>query len=156
LAEAAYKFAEGRSREESLRRTLCCDQTTEIPPQKAPAKYAPAYKALRKQHETTADDGHVDLEAVFRSILPDLLNYTAFSNTVWQHVRGRKLCATTGGYLGSVPSGSLIGDKICILFASVVPFVLRGCKGEFFKLVGECYIHGTMDGEAIKDETSRL
>lgn len=152
LAEAAYEFPGGHTREESLWRTLCCDQTTEIPVQRAPVEYAIAYKVCRKQHEATNAEGHIDLDAFSRSIVrEDLLHYTAFHNTVLRHCTGRNLCVTTGGYLGNVPDGSLNGDKICILFGSAVPLVLRECEGGFFKLVGECYIHGIMDGEAMRN-----
>lgn len=40
------------------------------------------------------------------------------------------------------------GDQVCILFGGNTPFVLRPCN-EYYQLVGECYIHGMMDGEAM-------
>jgi hypothetical protein len=33
-----------------------------------------------------------------------------------------------------------------------VPFILREDKDGFFMLVGECYVHGIMDGEAMKEQ----
>jgi hypothetical protein len=56
-------------------------------------------------------------------------------NTIGIHTNGRNLCVTAGGYLGHVPSGSQIGDKICILFGSAVPFVLREDKDGFSSLL---------------------
>jgi hypothetical protein len=151
LAQAAYMFPGGQSREEALWRTLCCDQTTQIPVQRAPIEYAIAYRVCRKQYEATKVDGHIDMDVFSRSIVPeDLLHYTSFYNTVLRHCMGRNLCVTTEGYLGNVPNGSLKGDKICILFGSAVPFVLRECERGFFKLIGECYIHGIMDGEVMR------
>ena len=44
-------------------------------------------------------------------------------------------------------------DVICILYGCSVPVVLREItvKGEtFWQLVGECYVHGKMDGEAME------
>jgi hypothetical protein len=43
------------------------------------------------------------------------------------------------GYLGLAPYQTQIGDVVCILF---------GKDGNF--LVGYCYIHGIMDGEALE------
>ncbi len=43
-------------------------------------------------------------------------------------------------------------DLICILFGCSVPVLLRPkTKGEnpTYSFIGECYIHGMMDGEAI-------
>ena len=59
------------------------------------------------------------------------------------------MCVTADGYLGRVPRGSEVGDKICILFGGSVPFVLRDTGDGHFIFIGECYIHGIMDGEAI-------
>ncbi|PKS08434.1 hypothetical protein jhhlp_005145 [Lomentospora prolificans] len=45
-------------------------------------------------------------------------------------------------------------DFICILYGCSVPVVLRELKGQFagsFRLVGEVYVHGNMDGEAEED-----
>jgi hypothetical protein len=41
-----------------------------------------------------------------------------------------------------------IGDKICVLFGGEVLFILRPA-GETYRLVGECYVHGLMSGEAM-------
>ena len=56
--------------------------------------------------------------------------------------------------LGLVPAKAKKKDLICILAGLSVPVVLRKVdgdklKGEFsYKLIGECYVHGMMDGEA--------
>jgi hypothetical protein len=52
-----------------------------------------------------------------------------------------------------------VGDRICVLFGGKTPFILRpqnrlpkeSCKiEEVFGFVGDAYVHGLMDGEAIK------
>jgi hypothetical protein len=40
------------------------------------------------------------------------------------------------------------GDLVVVLFGGRVPFVLRQ-QGKRYTLIGECYIHDVMDGEAI-------
>ncbi|KAF8866367.1 hypothetical protein BDZ45DRAFT_579097 [Acephala macrosclerotiorum] len=63
---------------------------------------------------------------------------------------GRRMCFTTSGYIGSVPHESQIGDMICIFEGGKVPFVVRNKSGGGQQLVGECYIHGIMDGELME------
>jgi len=62
---------------------------------------------------------------------------------------GKKFCATTKGYLGWVPPSAEPGDIVCIFFGSKVPFLLQTGGSGFYKLIGECYIHGIMEGEAV-------
>ena len=152
FAEAANKFAEGHDREESLWRTLCCDMTTQIPARRAPAEYATGWKVLREHHQATKADGSLDWTGIDISYMrQNVNNYVALLNAIGVNSAGKNLCVTAGGYLGYVSSRSQIGDKICILFGSAVPFILREDKDGFFMLVGECYVHGIMDGEAMKE-----
>jgi hypothetical protein len=76
----------------------------------------------------------------------------------------RKLCVLGNGYLGVVPKNAKVGDVVCVVLGAQVPFVFRrvkrgetGEKGESgeggeisYRLVGECYVHGMMDGEAFE------
>jgi hypothetical protein len=66
--------------------------------------------------------------------------------------------------LGLVPDDADKGDYICILFGCSVPVVLRGVKhvptstqdkGTHYEFVGECYVHGMMDGEAVEAVTAK-
>jgi len=53
------------------------------------------------------------------------------------------------GYVGLAPKHALPGDKICVILGAIVPYVLRRVVEEGFELVGEAYVHGIMDGEAM-------
>ena len=78
----------------------------------------------------------------------------------------RKLAITSKGYIGMVPKGTNHGDTICAIWGAQVPFVLRPNGGisdggdQEYQLVGECYVHGMMDGECFnlpqKDETFEI
>jgi hypothetical protein len=57
---------------------------------------------------------------------------------------------------GLAPEGTEAGDIVCILFGCSVPVVLKRVEGnsnaqELCELVGEAYVHGKMDGEAVQD-----
>jgi hypothetical protein len=64
-------------------------------------------------------------------------------------VAGKRFCRTDKRYLGWTNAASQIGDIICIFLGAEVPYVLRPDGEGFYKLVGECYIHGVMEGEAL-------
>jgi hypothetical protein len=61
-------------------------------------------------------------------------------------------------WIGLAPMAANANDVICILDGCSVPVVLRPCSRDmgtgtneaevFYQLVGECYVHGMMDGEA--------
>lgn len=62
----------------------------------------------------------------------------------------RKICVGDRGYCGLVPDSAQVGDIVCILFGCDVPVILRECEANKFNFVGESYIHGIMNGEAVK------
>ncbi|KAF5538142.1 heterokaryon incompatibility (het-6OR allele) [Fusarium napiforme] len=65
-----------------------------------------------------------------------------------------QIAKTERGMIGLVPLLAEAGDQIYVLNGGAVPFVLR--KGKRLlngrRLVGECYIHGIMNGEAMQDQ----
>ena len=62
----------------------------------------------------------------------------------------RQFLRTEEGYIGTGPSRTAAGDKVVILYGSILPFVLREHGEGRYLLVGEAYIHGLMHGEALK------
>jgi hypothetical protein len=61
----------------------------------------------------------------------------------------RSFVITSNGQMGIGPSGTRVGDTVAIVPGSGVPYILR-YQGSSWMLIGESYIHGLMDGEAIK------
>ena len=72
-----------------------------------------------------------------------------YEEKMTEQLIGKKFCATSKRYLGWVPPSAEPGDIVCIFFGSKVPFLLRTGGSGFYKLIGECYIHGIMKGEAV-------
>jgi hypothetical protein len=64
----------------------------------------------------------------------------------------RALITTKTGYLGLAPVAVRPGDVIAVLFGSNCPAILRPYGDDLYHVVGECYIHGLMDGEVLKQE----
>lgn len=61
----------------------------------------------------------------------------------------RRLAITTRGYMALVNCQAEIGDKLFVLYGGAMIYVLRP-RGDAYILVGECYVHGIMDGEAME------
>lgn len=59
-------------------------------------------------------------------------------------------CTISGERIGLCPAGARVSDVVVILFGGSVPFIIRetGTAGEW-EFVGECYVHGAMDGSAL-------
>ncbi|EUC49898.1 hypothetical protein COCMIDRAFT_1312 [Bipolaris oryzae ATCC 44560] len=71
---------------------------------------------------------------------------------IWRFTRTHRLVVTLSGRIGMVPIEAKKGDVLCILLSSDVPVLLRPAKNprDPVKLVGSCYIHGIMAGEAMR------
>ena len=67
----------------------------------------------------------------------------------------RRLCTTTSGYIGMVPEEAQRHDLIVCFDSGVVPFVIRCLRPHEFSLIGDCYIHGLMGGEAYQEQSRR-
>lgn len=56
---------------------------------------------------------------------------------------------------GIGPSGTAPGDRVCILLGCSVPVILGSGRREgVSRIVGEAYVHGIMDGEAMNLDAS--
>lgn len=62
----------------------------------------------------------------------------------------RRFFVTLEGMIGLGPASLQQGDYVVILFGGLTPFVLR-FHNLVYLLVGECYVNGQMDGEAIEE-----
>jgi hypothetical protein len=69
----------------------------------------------------------------------------------------RRLMTTRGGYMGLAPDNAYggagaqtrPGDFIAVLFGCSTPIVIRP-HGSYFQVLGEAYVQGLMDGEAME------
>ena len=62
----------------------------------------------------------------------------------------RRMVKTNTDYLGLTPQDSEVGELVVLIRGCATPFILRRSgEGDDYLLVGECYIHGLMDNNAI-------
>ncbi|KAF5263357.1 hypothetical protein FOXYS1_5894 [Fusarium oxysporum] len=87
-------------------------------------------------------------------------NWQEFSDAVIEDIDGyfstwrvsqsaRPLVITDTGLLGLGHGASKQGDEVWVLAGACVPFLLRKVTNGTHQVVGEAYIHGIMNGEAV-------
>jgi hypothetical protein len=105
-------------------------------------------EASRELISRTANGAPIGTESL-RSLPPDSLWQKYMVDAV-QACYGRRFFTTAAGYFGLGPA-AITGENIfcCIIFGATVPFLLQK-HGDVYRLVGEAYVHGVMDGETIE------
>jgi hypothetical protein len=81
----------------------------------------------------------------------------AWLRSISPTIYGRAMLRTQRDHVGMGYSDAQAGDEIWVLHGGKVPFILRRCSGQGMNghvLVGDCYLHGFMDGEAIETRVS--
>lgn len=64
--------------------------------------------------------------------------------------RNTRLIVTDSGCVGTAPDGSLPGDEVCVLYGGKAVYVLRPKEDRIHHTyIGEAYVFGLMDGEAL-------
>lgn len=69
-----------------------------------------------------------------------------------RYALGRSFFVTKKGFFGIGPRDVKKGDNVSVMLGSDVPFILRRHESNVgFRLIGETYVHGIMEGEVIRD-----
>jgi hypothetical protein len=127
-------------------RTLICDvvQLSQKPEPELEAGYHQLRRMLEaktwQKTNTTLQDLMLELA------VGELRNYLAALQCT---TKGKVICAASTGGFGWAPGRCLVGDLVCLFKGVSVPYVLRPC-GEGFRMVGEMYLDGFMDGEVLE------
>jgi hypothetical protein len=148
LALAATQYSPGADHFEAFWRTMIGNRA--YYGGKAPPEYAELYRAhlqrlLQFDPRTRGPDESLDVE-----LYVELSSRARPFHLACQTLRhGRRFCVTQKGFMGLAGQLAKEGDEIAILLGAGIPFVIR--KGEHgrYSIVGDCYIHGIMEGEAL-------
>ena len=130
-------------------RTLCMDQIRET-------------NLVRSRRFTPEDgSGYHDMLSRWRSIAAghtsypyDATGYSYYHSVRLACVFSRNFFTTKNGCLGMGPNNMRVGDVVIIWKGASIPLMLRptaNSRPKLFNLVGECYLHGVMYGEALRD-----
>jgi hypothetical protein len=100
-------------------------------------------------HHTPGD--HINVDKLLEQSRPGVVkNYLKRVQAVVEN--RRFLESKRNGLIGICPKYAQLGDKVCILFGCSVPVILREKRDEtgiYFEFIGEAFVYGKMDGEAI-------
>lgn len=144
---------------ESLQNLL---QLTDLAPHKPPLSLAELALILSvgaiDSTRVGLEDSRIDSFKVMAesletsSTVPDQVRYdvTVILESLIYLCRGKVLFITEHSRLGVGLASVQVGDNINVLYGGQWPFALRNQGGEY-RLIGVCYVHGIMDGEAVKD-----
>ncbi|KAL2126231.1 hypothetical protein VTI74DRAFT_1378 [Chaetomium olivicolor] len=93
----------------------------------------------------------------------DQLNFVAVDSAIASATLQRRLFFTSKGYIGLGPPNTTEGDRVCVFTGGSMPFLVRDagdrevrCVGlrACHQLIGDCYVHGVMDGEVMGNPVS--
>ncbi|EEU33466.1 uncharacterized protein NECHADRAFT_98482 [Fusarium vanettenii 77-13-4] len=65
------------------------------------------------------------------------------------NLRTHSVVTLEGGYVGLAKRAVQAGDRIAIILGCAVPMALRPTSTGAFQVLGPCFVHGIMDGEAL-------
>jgi hypothetical protein len=90
----------------------------------------------------------------FYEMVDRLREYRPIEIALGMFNRGRRLCKTLGDRLAWVPDSAMPGDSICLFYGAPTAFMLRGTASGTYTLIGEAYLQGFMNGEAVEIDDS--
>jgi hypothetical protein len=140
-------------RKEAFKRTLIVDRAGGNPVyRKASAKDIDSYhRALRSSSSLR----RMDYEMFWMSLEHERNEHGHEKRMEFWHEsllhesQGRCFFVTDKGFMGLGPSNTRKSDVVCVMLGGEIPVILRE-EGDGFKLIGECYVHGVMNGEVLQ------
>ena len=79
-----------------------------------------------------------------------------FGTTVLSRSQGLHRATTSKGFLCQVLPQVQVGDVIAVFHGCEVPYILRPREWNQSQLIGGCYVHGIMYGEALEMEGAKV
>jgi hypothetical protein len=131
---------------DALWRTFCCNQTKDG--QVAPTEFATYFRdfvsvnigGLEQAYDLYPNEPEAELKARVKTFVE--------SFGLW--CIDRRLFCSKAGRFGWGRDQTRSGDVISVFDGGAVPSILRPDGSGHFKIVGDAYVHGIMDGEAME------
>lgn len=147
------RYPPGEGLTNALWRTLIRDMISDVNrnlTRPAPSSIASSFLACTKlQGLMTGTDIAAAMRDGFEVVEKIVTDSEPFIQACEPVVQGARFCVTRDGYMGLVPTRAAKGDAICVFMGGTVPFVIRETDSGQYRLMGECYVHGLMDGKAL-------
>ncbi len=140
--DMAGEYATGTSRVEAWARNLICDMTDNV--EDPPSEIWPSLSGAKRIFEKILS-GH---QFKYEDFAVGSDEYK-FMLTLSQTINNRCIIKCTDGYIGISSPLVEAGDMICVLLGCTHPMLLRPVEDGKFVLVGECFVPGLTQGEAL-------
>ncbi|GKT45804.1 uncharacterized protein ColSpa_05985 [Colletotrichum spaethianum] len=69
--------------------------------------------------------------------------------TILASATPRRFSHTESDRLCMIPREARVGDMVCIFIGAELPFVIRPTLQGMYEMIGDAYVSGIMDGEAL-------
>lgn len=138
------RYITGEKLTEVYCRVLVANQFSSILRSGIYSEFSHSFKSLRMVWSDDESEEEIEKE---------LCKPNNYFRTMQVVMRNRVLFKTIGGHLGLAPLGTQVGDVLCVLLGCGIPIVLRPTVDNTYEVVGGCYAHGLMNGEAIYRNT---
>jgi hypothetical protein len=114
---------------------------------------ADTYDDIRKPDSVHAATSSQIMDHVWSTELSDI-DYTRLHDNIFflaihEMAVGRCFVTTGDGYVGLAPTGTQVGDVVCVLLGSHLPLVLRPAGDGTWEVVGTAFVMGLMRGETV-------
>jgi len=148
-----------QSREEALWRTLVGDEYPDPARYRFPAPdmvgndYAVFRDLTELAEDVTRDVPTEQVQLRFLQLMARSgRSFARINGLMGRKINCRRLAVTKEGYLCLVLDGVAAGDWVCAFSGSKTPYLLRAREGEAatYELISEAYVHGFMQGEAMR------
>jgi hypothetical protein len=141
LVKSLKSYPTGQALEVVLLRILC---------------YTATNSELLQAQALQAEGKHLDLGDIYNGGALTL-KFSLFKSII-------PLYITEAGFLGAIPSAAKEGDHIAVMSGGRLPLIIRPvyksvwrkCEKFTYRVIGPCYVHGIMDGEAYPEDHSIL
>ena len=152
MARKLKSYPTGESPQEVYWRTIIADADMDV--ENVPGGYNRIFYAWRRYWGTVVDEKFVDM--IHDDGTGDRVYSATYNNARNLACNYRRFIVTKKGYIGLAPFSSRPGDHICILLGGRTPYVIRSSRKRQFRFIGESYVHGFMNGEAMEGPEEAL
>lgn len=139
---AGVQYVRGGSMLEAFCRTICGDVFGDryTPPDDNFLRLTHAEEVVAKLIGTQeASNGDLSTDEITSKLFTSVLGAC----------NGRSYFQTELGHIGLAPKAAKPGDKICVILGCESLMALRFKSSGQYQVVGECYLHGFMQGESL-------
>ena len=154
LAWTCTRYPDEKSKIAAYSRTLICNETDKVE-DNAGNSFEHIYWQFRTCLAIMYPGGIMNgapLESIAHAVVGYLSAFKSYEIVLQSFGSNRRLFSTMGGYMALGPANVQPHDLMCVFVGGDVPFILRP-YGDEYKLIGECYVHGVMDGEVMETST---